>query len=147
MNLLLLLKMRDILNRFHDYKIVAGLLLNLCCSICIVMLNKWLYSVVKFPNITLTCIHFIATSVGLLCCKFLGLFSQKNLHILDVLPLSITFCGFVVFTNLSLQNNAVGTYQLAKVLTTPTIIIIQTFFYEKEFSTGIKATLVIYIYI
>ena len=126
----------------QNYRIATGLVLNLFCSICIVFLNKWLYTIVKFPNITLTCIHFLATSFGLLCCKAFGLFSQKNLHILDVLPLSITFCGFVVFTNLSLQNNTVGTYQLAKVLTTPVIILIQSFFYGAEFSAGIKATLV-----
>ena len=129
-------------SRQQNYKIAAGLVLNLFCSICIVFLNKWLYSIVKFPNMTLTCIHFLATSLGLLCCKGFGLFSQKNLHILDVLPLSVTFCGFVVFTNLSLQNNTVGTYQLAKVLTTPVIVIIQSYFYGAQFSTGIKATLV-----
>lgn len=123
-------------------KIAGGLFLNLCCSICIVLLNKWLYSIVKFPNMTLTCIHFIATSVGLFCCKFLGVFAPKSLQVIDILPLSVTFCGFVVFTNLSLQNNSVGTYQLIKVLTTPAIMLIQSFWHNVEYKTGIKASLV-----
>ena len=126
----------------HHHKIMAGLMLNLCCSICIVFLNKWLYSIVKFPNLTLTCIHFVATSIGLFFCKTLGVFSSKSLKIDDVFPLSVCFCGFVVFTNLSLQNNTVGTYQLAKVLTTPLIIVIQSVYYDTEYSWKIKVTLV-----
>ena len=127
-----------------QFQIAGGLFFNLGCSICIVLLNKWLYSIVKFPNVTLTCIHFMATSFGLFCCKFFGVFIPKTLQIIDVLPLSITFCGFVVFTNLSLQNNTVGTYQLAKVLTTPVIMLIQSFWYNTNFNCGIKATLVSY---
>ena len=29
------------------------------------------------------------------------------------MPLALSFCGFVVFTNLSLKYNTVGTYQVA----------------------------------
>ncbi|CAD5118224.1 DgyrCDS6946 [Dimorphilus gyrociliatus] len=58
-----------------------------------------------------------------------------------MLPLSLSFCGFVVFTNLSLQFNSVGTYQLAKTMTTPCIILIQTYFYNKDFSLQIKLSL------
>ena len=59
-----------------------------------------------------------------------------------VVPLSLAFCGFVVFTNLSLQNNTVGTYQLVKALTTPTIVAIHTVFYNKSYSKQIKLTVV-----
>ena len=119
-----------------------GLALNLLCSICIVFLNKWVYSKIHFPNMTLTCIHFAATFLGLVICQYFHVFNIKYLPILQILPLSITFCGFVVFTNLSLQRNTVGTYQLFKVLTTPVIIGIQSYIYHKEFSTRIKLTLV-----
>lgn len=59
-----------------------------------------------------------------------------------LLLLALSFCGFVVFTNLSLQNNTIGTYQLAKAMTTPVIIAIQTFCYQKTFSTRIQLTLI-----
>ena len=125
-----------------DLTIAGGLALNLCCSISIVFLNKWLYSKMSFPNMTLTCIHFFATSFGLYLCQLCNVFSPKKLPYLQIFPLSVTFCGFVVFTNLSLQHNTVGTYQLAKVLTTPVIIIIQTYFFDTTFSKSIKGTLV-----
>ena len=118
--------------------------LNILFSITIVILNKWIYSTYKFPNITMTCLHFICTTFGLLICHQAKIFEPKRLPLLQMLPLSLTFCGFVVFTNLSLQNNTVGTYQLAKTMTTPCIIIIQTFFYDREFSTKVKCTLVRY---
>ena len=122
---------------------VSGCLsLNVCFSIVIVLLNKWIYTHYGFPNITMTCLHFVFTTLGLLVCRQLGIFQPKALPVLKMLPLSLTFCGFVVFTNLSLQTNTVGTYQLAKTMTTPCIIAIQTYFYSKEFSLKIKSCMV-----
>ncbi len=122
--------------------IASCLCLNIAFSIVIVILNKWIYTIYGFPNITMTCIHFIFTTVGLLICQQFNLFQPKSLPVLKMLPLSLTFCGFVVFTNLSLQTNTVGTYQLAKTMTTPCIIFIQGTFYHRPFSTQVKLTLV-----
>jgi len=44
---------------------------------------------------------------------------------MDVLPITVCFCAFVVFNNLSLQYNSVGFYQLMKVLTTPIVVVLQ----------------------
>lgn len=126
----------------HKAVLTLGLLINICSSICIVFLNKWLYVHRGFPNMTLTCIHFTTTYIGLRLCAFFNVFQPKRLSVLKVAPLSLAFCGFVVFTNLSLQNNTVGTYQLAKALTTPTIVAIHTFFYNKSYSTQIKLTVI-----
>ena len=72
----------------------------------------------------------------------LNVFMVKSLPLKDMLMLSMSFCGFVVLTNLSLQTNTVGTYQISKFMTTPCIMLIQTLFYGKTFSTNIKLTLV-----
>ena len=122
--------------------ITCCLVMNVGVSILIVLLNKWVYTHYGFPNMTMTCIHFIFTFIGLLICRVFGMFEVKRLPIVKMIPLSLTFCGFVVFTNLSLQNNTVGTYQIAKCMTTPCIIIIQTYFYNRDFSTKVKCTLV-----
>ena len=127
----------------HSNAYVATCLsLNITFSITIVLLNKWIYVHDGFPNITMTCSHFIFTTIGLLICQLFGVFQPKSLPVLKMLPLSLTFCGFVVFTNLSLQTNSVGTYQLAKTMTTPCIILIQTYFYDRTFSMKVKFTLV-----
>ena len=120
----------------------ASIVINLCSSILIVFCNKYIYVNYGFPNLTLTCIHFYSTSLALWLCQKCNLFNHKSLPVAKVVPLCLTFCGFVVFTNLSLQNNTVGTYQLAKAMTTPCILVIQTAFYGKTYSGKIKLTLV-----
>ncbi|XP_075065615.1 solute carrier family 35 member E3 [Mixophyes fleayi] len=124
------------------WRIAAGLLANLLSSICIVFINKWIYVHYGFPNMSLTLVHFVVTWLGLYLCQRFGMFCPKSLSVSKVLLLALSFCGFVVFTNLSLQNNTIGTYQLAKVMTTPVIILIQTLWYGKAFSLRIKLTLV-----
>lgn len=116
--------------------------MNLAASICIVFLNKWLYVRLGFPNLSLTLVHFAITWLGLYLCQALGAFSPKSLQPSQVLPLALSFCGFVVFTNLSLQSNTIGTYQLAKAMTTPVIVVIQSLAYGKTFPLRIKLTLV-----
>ncbi|KAI5093857.1 solute carrier family 35 member E3, partial [Silurus meridionalis] len=127
---------------FSNSRIVVGLLVNLLSSICIVFINKWIYVHYGFPNMTLTLVHFVVTWLGLFVCQKMDIFSPKKLRPASILLLALSFCGFVAFTNLSLQNNTIGTYQLAKAMTTPVIILIQTTFYGKSFSTKIKLTLV-----
>lgn len=94
-----------------------------------------------FPSITLTLMHFIVTYIGLRVCARVGLFTPKRLDPCKVLPLALTFCGFVVFTNLSLTHNTVGFYQLAKTMTTPTIVVLQRVFFRKRFAWKILASL------
>ncbi|XP_065066747.1 solute carrier family 35 member E3-like [Rhopilema esculentum] len=126
----------------HPLVLCSGLACNLLSSICIVFVNKWIYVHYGFPNMTLTCLHFIVTTIGLQICSFFNVFHPKSLPIKSMIPLSLSFCGFVVLTNLSLQYNTVGTYQLIKTLTTPCIIFIHTLFYGRSYSTNIKLTLI-----
>ena len=98
------------------------MLVNFCSSIGIVWVNKLVYrSGFDFP-ITLTVIHFFVTYV---CMKVARLGGHQQLSWSNVLPISLVFCGFVVFNNLSLAHNSVSTYQLMKVGTTPVIVVLQ----------------------
>ncbi len=51
-------------------------------------------------------------------------------------------CSFVVFNNLSLQYNSVGSYQLMKVMTTPVIAAIQYFGYGIRMDTKLTLSLI-----
>ena len=119
-----------------------ALLLNISVSIAIVLTNKWLYTVVGFPNMTLTLMHFISTFICLHICQLMGVFAVKKVPVKSMIPLAVCFCGFVVLTNLSLENNSVGTYQVAKVMTTPCVLLIQYQYYGKLTNTAIKLTVV-----
>lgn len=112
-----------------NVKVFLGILLNLAPVIGIVFINKFIYIHYEFPSMTLTFIHFTVTLLGLqILCAWLDVFSPKGLLIKKMLPLATSFCGFVVFTNHSLQNNTIGTHQLAKALITLVILFIQAVF-------------------
>lgn len=121
---------------------VFYLILNILFSTAIVLLNKWLYIHIKFPNMTLTMIHFFITFIGLLICHRKDVFDVKYIDIREILFISITFCGFVVLTNLSLGHNTIGTYQVTKMLTTPCVILMEILFYKTHFSNPMKLTLI-----
>lgn len=118
------------------------LILNVFFSIIIVLLNKWLYVQIEFPNMTLSMIHFVITFLGLIICEQFDVFCIKNVPLKEMILIAMSFCGFVVLTNLSLAHNTVGTYQVAKMLTTPCVIFMQIIFYNKSFSITVMLTLI-----
>ena len=122
--------------------VTLGLGVNLASAIGIVMLNKLMYVRYNFPSMSLTLVHFITTSLCLQACVWLNVFNPKRVPLLGILPLAASFCGFVVFTNLSLQFNTVGTYQLAKAMTTPVILLLQALVYNRQSSLRVKLTVV-----
>lgn len=125
-----------------DMRVASSIVLNLASAISIVFLNKLIYLHHGFPSMTLTLVHFLMTSLGLQICVWLNVFSPKRLMLKQILPLSASFCGFVVITNLSLQSNTVGTYQLAKAMTTPVILFLQAMFYNKPSSLNVKLSVI-----
>ncbi|KAH0946121.1 hypothetical protein HN011_005675 [Eciton burchellii] len=82
------------------------------------------------------------TFIGLIICEKFDVFCIKDINIKEMISIAMAFCGFVILTNLSLAYNTVGTYQVAKMLTTPCIIIMQMIFYRKRFSILVKLTLI-----
>ncbi|KAI8929578.1 triose-phosphate transporter family-domain-containing protein [Entophlyctis helioformis] len=118
--------------------------LNILSSVGIVLANKWVFAREGFSFGTLlTVIHFVVTFVGLEICARYGLFVRKRIPVRQVAGLCLVFSAFVVLTNLSLQYNSVGFYQMAKVLTTPFIVVVQTIFYGMSFSLRVKAALTV----
>ena len=129
-------------DRWARLRIPFYLFLNFASSVGIVSANKVVFQIYKFRYGTLlTLIHFIFTFLGLEICRQMKMFEYKSVEIKRILPLCVSFCGFVALTNLSLVYNSVGFYQLMKVLTTPLLVVIQTFFYGETFSFRIKLSL------
>ncbi|KAG5507109.1 hypothetical protein JKF63_05855 [Porcisia hertigi] len=121
---------------------VIWMVLNAVSSVSIIYVNKILFRNHSFVYGTLlTAIHFFITAIGLFICEKTGVFKAKRLPFIKILPLCMSFCGFVALTNLSLLYNSIGFYQLIKVLTTPMIVVIQSLFYNKTFSIKVKLSL------
>ena len=112
-------------------------------SIAIIQINKYIYVHYGLPNMTLVCLNFITTFIGLAICGYFGLFRIIIVPIHKMLPMSVSFCCFVVLTNLSLEYNSVGTYQCLKALTTPGVLLISIFAYKTKYSNRVKLSVVI----
>ncbi|CAF0737932.1 unnamed protein product [Didymodactylos carnosus] len=123
-------------------RVITGCAINILSSIGIIFLNKYIFKKCHIKTMTLTAIQMLFTSVGLLICLQFNTFTRKQIPIQKVLPLSIAFCGFVVFTNLSLEYNTIGTYQLFKVLTTPVVALISWYHYKTKYSRAVALTLI-----
>ena len=122
--------------------VVGGILTNVISSVAIIQVNKYIYVNYGYPNMSLTCLHFIFTFIGLIICERFGVFKIKKVPIMKMLPMSASFCGFVVLTNYSLQYNSVGTYQCLKALTTPIVVVISMYLYNQSYSTRVKLSVV-----
>ena len=123
-------------------KVLWGFGVNILASVLTVLTNKWIYVNHGFPNMSLTCLHLIITSLLLHNCLKASIFQFKSLPIKKMLPSSISFCACIVLANMSLQENTVVIFQLFKALTIPCIITIQSYFYGRTFGLNVKLTLV-----
>eukprot|EP00164_Ancoracysta_twista_P005956 GFYU01008205.1.p1 GENE.GFYU01008205.1~~GFYU01008205.1.p1 ORF type:complete len:358 (-),score=72.21 GFYU01008205.1:147-1085(-) len=125
-----------------DVKIPVYIISNILSSVCIVLCNKWVFVNYGYRfGIFVTFVHFLVTFAGLFVCARANIFQVKHLSLYDILPLSISFCGFVVLTNLSLQYNSVQFYQVMKILTTPCIVMLQKFMYGVELDWKLQMSL------
>lgn len=127
------------MNKFSVFIIIVA---NMISSIGIIQLNKYIYIQRGFPNMALTCFHFLFCFVSLFICNILGVFEFKKVPLMSMVPMSFSFCGFVVLTNYSLQFNSVGTYSCLKALTTPFVIFISIVYYRHRYSMTIMLTVV-----
>lgn len=121
--------------------VLLGLIANMVSSIAIIQINKYIYLYYKLPNMTLVFLNFVMTFIGLLIFKQFNLFKVVKIPLRKMIPMSISFCCFVVLTNFSLELNSVGTYQCIKGLTTPCVLLISMLFYKQKYSTKVKLTI------
>jgi solute carrier family 35 protein E3 len=78
--------------------------------------------------------HFTCTTIVLYIASRqpFSLFVPVRLPFVQMIPLCAFFAGFLVLGNLSLAYNSIGFYQLAKIMTTPCVAVLQYFFLSKS---------------
>ncbi|KAG4436869.1 hypothetical protein IFR05_007632 [Cadophora sp. M221] len=111
------------------------ILLNIASTVTLVFLNKWIFrdSQLKNMQITFAMWHFTCTTIVLWIASRspFNLFVPVRLPFIQMIPLCSFFAGFLILGNLSLAYNSVGFYQLAKIMTTPCVAVLQYFFLGK----------------
>lgn len=89
--------------------------------------------------------HFTATGL-VLAASTLGpfrAFKPVRLNVWNMLPVCGFFAGYVVLGNLSLTFNTVGFYQLSKVMTTPTVVLINFVLFRKMVTRYMLAAILV----
>ena len=82
-----------------------------------------------------------AMTLYILSRPLFGLFVPHTIRIRLMLPLAITMCLNVIFQNLSLTYSSITFYQIARILFTPTVALINFLFYKKSIPRDAAYTL------
>jgi solute carrier family 35, member E3 len=112
-------------------EVAAVIAFNFVSSTGIVSANKLVFNAGFTFATTLTLIHFVSTFVGLLLLARLGMYTPKRLDVRKAAKLALAGMGFVVFSNLSLQYNSVGFYQVMKHMTVVGVVVIEAMLFRK----------------
>jgi len=116
----------------------ACIILNIASTVTLVFLNNWILKDEQLSHcqISFAMWHFTCTAIVLFISsrRPFSLFIPVRLPFLQMIPLCAFFAGFLVLGNLSLAHNSVGFYQLAKIMTTPTVALLQYIFLRQTTS-------------
>lgn len=121
--------------------------LNTLSTLGLIFLSKKVFSDAQIKKCQLMVVmwHFTATGLVLFV-STLGpfrAFKAVRLNPLHMLPVCGFFAGYVVLGNLSLTFNSIGFYQLSKVMTTPTVVLINFVLFRKQVTRYMLAAIII----
>eukprot|EP00927_Polykrikos_kofoidii_P042417 TRINITY_DN36341_c0_g1_i1.p1 TRINITY_DN36341_c0_g1~~TRINITY_DN36341_c0_g1_i1.p1 ORF type:complete len:350 (-),score=51.55 TRINITY_DN36341_c0_g1_i1:135-1184(-) len=108
---------------------------NFASTIITIIANKAVFAVFPYPA-TVTCVHYMFTWAGLVALKKAGFFEPKAVEVEKTayfwLLIVWSLCN--VFSNASLEQNSVSFYQMAKIATTPAVVLVDRIIYGKHIS-------------
>ncbi|KAL2015511.1 hypothetical protein VTK56DRAFT_5349 [Thermocarpiscus australiensis] len=104
------------------------MIINTLATIGIVFTNKAIFSnpSLKLAQLTFAAFHFFITWLTLFVISrpCLALFTPRRTPLRDILPLSVAMSLNVILPNLSLAFSSVTFYQVARILLTPTVAVL-----------------------
>nr|XP_036578229.1 uncharacterized protein CTRU02_11729 [Colletotrichum truncatum]KAF6785430.1 integral membrane protein [Colletotrichum truncatum] len=113
---------------------VVWMVVNTLATIGIVFTNKAIFSDPqwKLCQLTFASFHFLVTflTLHILSRPTFAYFTPRRAAIKDLLPLSIAMCLNVILPNLSLAFSSVTFYQIARILLTPTVALMNFILYK-----------------
>ena len=111
----------------------AVLIVNFLSAIACISLNKRVFVYFPYPA-ALTSIHYFVSWAGIACLRAAGAFQPRSVpptqaNAFYLLIGCWSLCN--ALSNLSLERNSVGFYQLAKLCVTPTLVCFDFFYYGR----------------
>ncbi|KAL8771188.1 MAG: hypothetical protein Q9209_003359 [Squamulea sp. 1 TL-2023] len=126
-------------------RLTLWMILNTVATVAIVFTNKAIFDDPSFRHsqVAFATFHLFITAITLyvLSRPFISLFVAHPLRLRPMLPLATTMCLNVIFQNLSLTYSSITFYQIARILFTPMVAIINFLFYQKSIPRNATYTL------
>ncbi|KAL9031131.1 MAG: hypothetical protein Q9196_000807 [Gyalolechia fulgens] len=120
--------------------------LNTIATVAIVFTNKAIFDDPSFrqSQVAFAAFHLSITALTLyiLSRPFIALFVPAPLRLRLMLPLATAMCLNVIFQNLSLTYSSITFYQIARILFTPMVALINFLFYQKSIPRNAAYTLI-----
>ncbi|KAL9604529.1 MAG: hypothetical protein Q9219_000494 [cf. Caloplaca sp. 3 TL-2023] len=127
-------------------RLTLWMTLNTIATVAIVFTNKAIFDDPSFrqSQVAFATFHLFVTALTLyvLSRPFISLFLPTAMRLRPMLPLATTMCLNVIFQNLSLTYSSITFYQIARILFTPTVALINFLFYQKSIPRNAAYTLV-----
>ncbi|KAF2012549.1 TPT-domain-containing protein [Aaosphaeria arxii CBS 175.79] len=119
--------------------------MNTLSTVLLVFLSKSVFSDKQLQKCQLMVVmwHFTATALVLFISTRgpFRAFKAVRINPKDMLPVCAFFAGYVVLGNLSLTYNSIGFYQLAKVMTTPCVVLLNFVLFRKTVTRWMLAAI------
>ncbi len=114
-------------------RLILNYSLNFLSAILLICMSKWPFRRYPISSLTLTIINCflsgVFASIALKCIPKISTNTQTSSNrfksIFRLLLISGLFSAFITFSNLSLQLNTIGAYQLIKLQVSPTLMLIE----------------------
>ncbi|OBS23341.1 hypothetical protein FPOA_03890 [Fusarium poae] len=120
---------------------------NIIATVLIVFTNKAIFDDdnLKFIQLSFAAFHFSTTWLVLwvISREHFAFFTPKHVSLTQMLPLSVVMTLNIIFPNLSLAFSTVTFYQVARVLVTPCVAILDYVLYKVSVSGMAASTLVV----
>mmetsp|Transcript_25856 Transcript_25856/g.49128 ORF Transcript_25856/g.49128 Transcript_25856/m.49128 type:complete len:338 (+) Transcript_25856:130-1143(+) len=125
------------------YEQALAIISNIAVSVTIVLYNKQIFQVLKFPGaVTLSAMHSIFGYVLLTLLSKLGFFQVKAIPFVMLIRQSAIWCTSVAFDLLSLKYNSVGFFQVAKLSMLPLATLVNFYLNGDAPSKGVVMCLI-----
>ncbi|KAH7239401.1 hypothetical protein BKA59DRAFT_532229 [Fusarium tricinctum] len=111
----------------------------------VIIIKGYPIAMKKFVQLSFAAFHFTVTWLALWVVSrdHFAFFTPKHVSLTQMLPLSVAMTLNIVFPNLSLAYSTITFYQIARVLVTPCVAIIDYVFYSVSMSGIAASTLVV----
>lgn len=111
-----------------------------------VFVNKRIFEdqALRHAQVTFAALHFAVTAGTLYVASTsrISMFQRKRVPVLEILPLALAMIASVVLTNASLAFSSIQFYQVARVLTTPCVALLEYIILRKKITMKAGLTLI-----